>query len=191
MSARPARLRILAVSSALLAAAAVLAPAAQARSTFVDATLQQHANSVSISWINSDAPTAVYVDIFQATNCSGLSTFIEQGTGLTGSTTITAGSLVEFIGPAFPLAPGTYGFQVTSSISGTFRSDCMVGTVAYPAPDATPPSWLHSYGRAAASDTCLAGWSPSWAEWMNGGKGGYVCNREQYYDTSTGEWAFR
>lgn len=35
-----------------------------------------------------------------------------------------------------------------------------------------------------------AAWSPSWAQWPNGGVGGYVCTRQPYYTTS-GAWSVR
>ena len=31
-------------------------------------------------------------------------------------------------------------------------------------------------------------WGPSWAQWPNGGTGGFVCNRQPYY-TNNGSWA--
>lgn len=34
------------------------------------------------------------------------------------------------------------------------------------------------------------GWGPSWAQWPNGGTGGFVCTRQPYY-TSTDTWAVR
>ena len=33
-----------------------------------------------------------------------------------------------------------------------------------------------------------AGWSPSWAQWMNGGKGGAVCTRTLVYSDSESKW---
>jgi hypothetical protein len=32
------------------------------------------------------------------------------------------------------------------------------------------------------------GWSESWAQWMNGGRGGAVCTRSLVYSTSSGRW---
>lgn len=37
--------------------------------------------------------------------------------------------------------------------------------------------WHQAVGRASADATCDAGWSPSWAQWMNDGAGGYTCER--------------
>ena len=35
------------------------------------------------------------------------------------------------------------------------------------------------------------GWGNSWAQWMNGGKGGPVCNRTLYYSTALSKWVVR
>ena len=40
--------------------------------------------------------------------------------------------------------------------------------------------WFQSYERAAGTDACRTGYSPSWAEWANGRRGGYVCNAAIY-----------
>lgn len=55
--------------------------------------------------------------------------------------------------------------------------------------DDGPAPWLQQIGRTGASSACLPGWNPSWAEWPNGGAGGFVCTREQYWAGS--DWAFR
>ena len=35
------------------------------------------------------------------------------------------------------------------------------------------------------------GWGTSWAQWMNGGKGGAVCNRALFYDLGLSKWGVR
>jgi hypothetical protein len=40
--------------------------------------------------------------------------------------------------------------------------------------------WHQSYARAGADEKCLDGWYPSYAMWANGGKGGWVCNKDTY-----------
>lgn len=57
--------------------------------------------------------------------------------------------------------------------------------------DPSPAPWFQSIGRAKATDPCPPGWTPSWAEWMNLHTGGFVCNREQYWNLSIAEWAYR
>ena len=54
-----------------------------------------------------------------------------------------------------------------------------------------PPSWYQSYQRQSMGAPCADGWSPSWAEWANSGKGGSVCDREEYWDSAAQVWAFR
>jgi hypothetical protein len=54
-----------------------------------------------------------------------------------------------------------------------------------------PPSWFQSVGRFTAEETCPVGWSSSWDGWMNDQRGGWVCNRETYWDLLTGSWLHR
>jgi hypothetical protein len=39
------------------------------------------------------------------------------------------------------------------------------------------PLWLQQHGRASTDSMCDSGWGPSWAQWPNGGTGGWVCSR--------------
>ena len=69
---------------------------------------------------------------------------------------------------------------------------------------ATPSPLLQQFGKPA-SGTCAeaasdslnwsgvasGGWSESWAQWMNDGQGGYVCNREIFFNASANNWDFR
>lgn len=57
-------------------------------------------------------------------------------------------------------------------------------------PGSDPVPWLQAYARKS-TDTCDAGWSPSWAEWPNGHTGGFVCVRMYVYNTSSGAWDIR
>jgi hypothetical protein len=54
-----------------------------------------------------------------------------------------------------------------------------------------PPSWYQGTGRDGATAQCPDGWSPSWNLWPHGGTGGFTCDREEYWDTNSGGWAFR
>ena len=89
------------------------------------------------------------------------------------------------------MAPPSMPFEVGAAAD--FGSNDFFMTVGNPpaAADNTPPSWFQSYGRHHAEDMCDAGWSPSWAEWMNNHNGGFVCNREIYWDKHTHGWATR
>jgi hypothetical protein len=57
------------------------------------------------------------------------------------------------------------------------------GTVAWsfiaadsPSGEGIPP-WVQGYGRGASTDACKDGWDPSWEQWPNEGRGGWVCTR--------------
>jgi hypothetical protein len=65
----------------------------------------------------------------------------------------------------------------------------------------TPPPVIQQFGMPS-SGTCDAsapsvlnwggagsgGWGNSWAEWMNGGRGGAVCTRTLVYSNALGHW---
>jgi hypothetical protein len=67
-----------------------------------------------------------------------------------------------------------------------------------------PPDVEQQVGRAR-DQTCTSagnaelniggvasgGWGQSWAQWMNGGTGGFVCNRTLYYNVQYGRWEVR
>ena len=40
---------------------------------------------------------------------------------------------------------------------------------------AVNPPWLQAVGRTTSTGACPDGWSPSYAQWPNGGAGGWVC----------------
>jgi hypothetical protein len=52
-----------------------------------------------------------------------------------------------------------------------------VGTAADAQAPLPIPDWIQAYGRASSDASCNSGWNPSWQEWPNGGRGGYVCTR--------------
>lgn len=134
---------------------------------------------------------------YTATYSPGLS----SGNMVNGSVaTVTVGSsddTVSFLG----FSPGTctgYGSFIQVSFSA--------------APSPNPPGPAAAVGSAPApivqqfglpaSGTCDAaasaslnwagvasgGWSISWGEWMNGGRGGAVCTRTLVYSTRAGAW---
>jgi hypothetical protein len=113
---------------------------------------------------------------------------------LTGSP-MAVGSGPTWAGGEFTIVPGEEYVVCLSDGSSGFGSP-VVGTATPASPagagEATPPpSWWQSYGRLAAGDSCEAGWAPSWAAWMNSGSGGWVCNREQYWNPAISAWSFR
>jgi hypothetical protein len=40
------------------------------------------------------------------------------------------------------------------------------------------PTWVQQIERPTAETPCPPGWGGSWAQWANGGRGGYVCSRD-------------
>lgn len=101
--------------------------------------------------------------------------------------------------------PGTMTYTFTEATSGYFHWQTTPPwvaptwtfvCVAAPVPPAVvsngpfPPPWHQSYGRPGQEVGCVDSWHPSWAQWPNGGTGGFVCNRSLVYDRVTGTWAF-
>ena len=52
-----------------------------------------------------------------------------------------------------------------------------------------PPTWFQSYSRKSADATCQVGYSPSYAQWPNGGLGGWTCERRVYWDVHENDWS--
>ena len=78
----------------------------------------------------------------------------------------------------------------------TFAPGGQVAGFTTASPAVADQIWYQSVGRASATAACQAStatelaagwtqWGPSWAKWVNGGKGGSVCNRHitWAYDT--------
>lgn len=102
--------------------------------------------------------------------------------------------------------------MVVQSATGSFdllgaggAGPCTTGvTVTFIPPSSSsvaPPSVTQQFGRpstgtcdAAASATLnwggagSGGWGDSWAQWMNGGRGGAVCTRMLVYSIGPGRW---
>ena len=60
-----------------------------------------------------------------------------------------------------------------------------------PGGGAGPAPWPQAIGRSSKDATCPVTYSPSWAQWPNGGTGGWVCVREYYYSPTLGDWSYR
>lgn len=77
-------------------------------------------------------------------------------------------------------------------LSGGDFGSVLTGCTPRPAADPSklPPSWYQAYARGV-DEACETGWRPSWAQWPNDGAGGFVCDREEYWNVSTNAWAFR
>jgi YVTN family beta-propeller protein len=115
---------------------------------------------------------------------------------------------------AHTVAVGDGPQSITISRDGRFlytanRNSNDVSVVQLPVPplfgDNVPTAPMQQFGRAELA-RCTSqpidladfpglgesardyGWSMSWAQWPNGGTGGFVCTRQPYY-TSTGQWS--
>ena len=174
---------------ATLAIATCLAGPARAAEPIIELTLDQGATSVTLHWVNGDTPTflAESVFVYDAT-CT-------DRVGVIPITPPSSGSMEFTTSSPLSLPPGAYGFAMGAVVSfggspAAFGTDCLPGILADGSAGAPgPASWWQSVGRHTADAPCPAGWNPSWAEWMNAGKGGFVCNREIYWAGSG--WATR
>jgi len=102
----------------------------------------------------------------------------------------------------FVLFPGTLTYTFTEPTSGQFEfGTSPFGTAptwtfsCTPAPATAveadspgPAPWYQSFARPTGETACITGWHPSWAQWPNGNRGGYVCDRTIGYDRGTGTW---
>ncbi len=102
-----------------------------------------------------------------------------------GSTTVTTLLAAQGANPGVPLSPGD---RIAEFVGQSIVWDGLEAPTPNSASTSTPPPWLQSHGRLSASDTCEAGWSSSWAQWPNGGTGGFVCNRVLAYNSLSGTW---
>ncbi len=75
---------------------------------------------------------------------------------------------------------------VASSVEQSSPAD-LIQQVGMPAIGCTDVRVTGADWAGVASD----GWSQSWAEWVNNGKGGAVCTRTLAYNNGTGAWFVR
>ncbi len=87
------------------------------------------------------------------------------------------------------LVAGDYFFVLTLN-GGSESAGSVHFSVTGPSPlvveseSITParPIWHLAVGRASADAKCAGNYNPSWAQWPNAGKGGYVCVKDIYGD---------
>jgi hypothetical protein len=96
---------------------------------------------------------------------------------------VTAGSLVlDPDGNTVPLPAGNYraeGIRFLDILGPAFlHTGTTDFTIGGSSPDMSTS--MQSTARISADVTCSSGWTPSWAQWPNNGKGGYVCDRWIY-----------
>jgi hypothetical protein len=151
-------------------------------------------------FVGAREPGTPVTSSFWNASTSGLSsaTGIGDDSDITGITTTLMQSPTTFRAAGWQLSAGfdastTWG--ICSGVNGGFPF-LTAFHIASPCAQAStdsgsPPSWWQSTGRLTATSPCASGWSPSWARWMNEGSGGFVCNREWYWDTRTANWSLR
>lgn len=141
------------------------------------------------------AATALFWDT--STSLLDAGTGFGSSTGLNGATTAEMNSPDIFTAAGWSLSEG-FSSLSTWGMCSSVNSGYPFLTAFYSTnpcissdPRLVPPSWHQSFGRLSASEPCPAGWNPSWAQWMNNGSGGFVCNREIYWNVNTDGWAIR
>ena len=193
-----------AVSTGITFAALSLAPAAHSATTVATSIT---CTSGTLSATNNDF-NATIGDVIEITNSTtgtvarasygGLSgTGFIIGVGSTVTFTVTApGGHVEY-GPQSGSDP--CGGQ-TVRISFT-RGGGGGGSSSDSASSSVPTPIVQQFGKPVGgtcdviapeslnwSGVASGGWGESWAQWMNGGKGGAVCTRMLVHSSSRGAW---
>ena len=129
---------------------------------------------------------------------SGPGSVSAAGPFSTGTFTVSGTS-----GGSFTLQQDPSGACANQSITISFTGGGGGGGGGGGAESSSAPAPIVQQFGMPASGTCDAaasaelnwagvasgGWSISWAEWMNGGRGGVVCTRTLSYDTRTAAWA--
>jgi len=127
---------------------------------------------------------------FAGRSCTVISSVPEypMNEGMSHTVTITQPGQIEFWTTAFvgTITTGTSsGGSSSSSSSSSSAPAPVVQQFGKPASgtceDAAPATL--NWGGASSG-----GWSESWAQWMNGGRGGAVCTRSLVYSSSSGRW---
>lgn len=166
-----------------------LATPAQAATITVTATC-----SSSQVVVDKDDFSAAVGDTIYFVNSTGGDVTLPGKSGVTG----TAGTVGTGTGTNLTVTatPGSFDIApATGCTTGTTVNFGLGGG------GSAPPPVIQQFGKPA-SGTCDAaapitlnwagvpsgGWANSWAQWMNGGRGGEVCSRMLVYSSSRGAW---
>lgn len=87
--------------------------------------------------------------------------------------------------------PQYFYAAVTPTMSPAAADGSCPGQSAPSSGGGAPADVLEQVGRRSSDDACANGWSPSYAAWMNDGRGGWVCTRTLWFDVRTSTWAVR
>ena len=92
--------------------------------------------------------------------------------GFNGSTVMPGYS------PALPAWAAQPGYDMASGLGVINFTDLLNALIARLTSTPSAPSpWHQAIGRPSATAACQSGWHPSWAQWPNGGTGGWTCER--------------
>jgi hypothetical protein len=183
------RSAIAGVGAVLLAAGALVATGPAATATMVGAAppvvvTGNGTSAVTVSWDGAaEGYDGSYGNVLHLCAAGSTSCLADQDelvwfAFLTdGQTSLTLRAGMKDSNGIDTLRPGSYVMQIVwwNGINGEYA-------VGDPQPlvlgVADTPLWHQGYGRQAADEACLDGWLPSWEQWMNDGKGGWVCTRD-------------
>lgn len=188
----------------------LIAPPAAAQSLSIDCSTYGLGSTVSTS---ADAGETI---AFTLINCStGSSPFLAPYTAgitnpqFTGVSITTSPQIVTDYSIATGTPDGSYTnvFRLYDGLAPTsfeIYINVMVPRASAPidsVPASAPADVQQQFGRSETAScdedgrTDLnwggvgpGGWSESWAEWMNGGAGGFVCTRTLIYSTAQSKW---
>jgi hypothetical protein len=131
-------------------------------------------NSTGTTGGNTTSPTGAWYQYFANLGASATVTVRLLASNTNGAS-LTAGAKIAELdndgaGPPTSIIAIVYGGVTPPSDAGTS--------------DSQQEPWFLSVGREG--ETCPSGWSPSWAQWPNEGRGGPVCNSFLVY--SDAQW---
>lgn len=194
--------------SALIAATAIVsAVPAHAASTNLSVNCNAGA-SYSVGLSPSSITGALANDTIVITGMGGINDVNVTLSGVTGPSTISSGSL-----PATFTITSSSPSYITFTVVASAGNNCngLIKTLSINGGDpssssssaqsSTPAPIIQQFGKprtgtcdAAApqslnwSGVASGGWSETWGEWMNDGKGGAVCTRTLVYSTAQSRW---
>lgn len=80
--------------------------------------------------------------------------------------------------PSMPAWTAQPGYDMASGLGVINFTDLLNSLIArLTSTPSAPAPWHQAIGRPSATATCQSGWHPSWAQWPNGGAGGWTCER--------------
>lgn len=134
----------------------------------------------NMSLLNADGNAALITSANRLDSANLLTILrIDYSSGTTSMWTNPNMSTFDYLDP--PTAEGTtslaFSFDSISILirQGSLDEISVLRVVETPEdPSQRPPDWMKQYARSSG-EQCQAGWNPSWAEWPNDGRAGFVC----------------